>query len=238
MREIEKIKSIKIMCIDNIAKFNEYVDLIKTDWHDPIQKAKWNNNFIFFSDSLHAYIFNKNWDLSKISEGVITPLSTISWSNYDFEDINLNRIDWYTFAIAYFESLYSIFRDLKISTSNKNFKDIDYRFSNVGSDYNIPFIRYSELDDLYYDMISVHLYLLKGYSINRFMIFESFISLCFYLYRTFESKILLNQNQYEFFDSFIDNLFDFLKRVAWQEKHDVKEWYFLADIIEVGFTYD
>ncbi len=238
MREIDKIKNKKIMCIDNIEKFNEYVELIQIDWHDPIQKAKWNNNFKFFSDSLHAYIFSINWDMSKISEGVITPKSTISWNNYDFEDINLNRIDWYTFAIVYFESLYSIFRDLTISTSNKNLGEIDYRFSNGGYNYNIPFIRYSTLDEVYYDMISVHLYLLKGYSFSRFMIFESFISLCVYLYHTYESKILLRQNENVFFDTFIDNLFYLLKRVPWQEEHDIKEWYFLADIIEVGFFYD
>jgi hypothetical protein len=70
------------------------------------------------------------------------------------------------------------------------------------------------------------------------MIFESFISLCFYLYRLYESKILLQQNEYAFFDTFIDSLLDRLKKAPWQVEHEVKEWYFLAGIIEVGFTYD
>ncbi len=238
MRENEKIKSIKIMGIDNITKFNEYVDLIKTDWHDPIQKANLNNNFISFSDSLHAFIFNKNWDMSKISDGIITPKSTISWNSFNFKDINLNKIDWYNFAITYFNSLYSIFIDLKIITRNKNFEDVDYKLSNIRYNYNIPFIRYSELDNLYYDMLSVHLYLLKGYSVNRFMIFESFIRLCTCLYRMYEAKMLLQQNQSAFFDAFIDNLFKLLKQVPWQDNHDIKEWYFLAILIEIAFTYD
>ncbi len=238
MTETQKKIQVKFKNILNVEIFNEILDLMMELWLTAEVDDKGNIRFEGFIESMLVSMANDNWELISNEEDddrTYIPKSTTNWSFEHFGkidphtvNINLSKIDWYTFACAYLQSYNDVIIKPHFGKEINLLDNNEYYIKEINKENKEPLIHKYSIEDRFFELLLIHLDFLKEYSDKNFLHFESLIDYSFTIYGYNEAMIHNKTDQFVLFDRFFKDFIVNLKGAKWRYEHEQKEWFYLC----------